>query len=145
MSVISEIAQSWGWTGIEPEEVVRESDFGNLIVRDQFGKYWRICPEDVCCEVVANNREELDELSKNQEFLTDWYMEALVEKAIAKLGPLKEGRKFHLVIPGVLGGEYGSSNIQTVPLVEQIRFAGDLGRQIQELPDGAQVQLKVIE
>mgnify|MGYP000870061452 FL=1 len=121
MSVISEIKESWGWIGIDPEEVVGENDFGNLIVRDRSGKYWRICPEDVYCKVVANNRQELDELAKDQEFLADWYMEVLVQKAVEKLGPLQEGRKFHLVIPGVLGGEYGPENIQTVPLIEQDR------------------------
>ena len=145
MSIIEEIASAWGWAGIQPEEVVGENDFGNLIVKDVAGKYWRICPEDVYCEVIANNRDELDALSTNQEFLADWYMHTLVEQAEEKLGPLGEGRKYHFVIPGVLGGEYGAGNFQTVPLVAQVRFSGDLGKQIKELPDGAQVKLKVIE
>jgi len=145
MSIIEEISSAWGWSGIQPEEVVGENDFGNLIVKDVAGLYWRICPEDVYCEVIAKNREELDALSTDQEFLADWYMQALVEQAEEKLGPLNEGRKYHFVIPGLLGGEYGASNFQTVPLIEQIRFSGDLGRQIKELPDGAQVKLKVIE
>ncbi|MCG8092808.1 MAG: DUF1851 domain-containing protein [Candidatus Thiodiazotropha endolucinida] len=145
MSIIEVISLAWGWAGIQPVEVVGENDFGNLIVKDVAGMYWRICPEDVYCEVIANSREELDALSTNQEFLADWYMQALVEQAEEKLGPLSEGRKYHFVIPGVLGGEYGASNFQTVSLVEQIRFSGDLGKQIKELPDGAQVKLKVIE
>ena len=49
MSIIEEIASAWGWAGIQPEEVVGENDFGNLIVKDVAGKYWRICPEDVYC------------------------------------------------------------------------------------------------
>lgn len=145
MSIVEEIKESWGWVGIEPVEVVGENDFGNLMIKDTAGKYWRLCPEDVYCEVVAENREELDALSTDQEFLEDWYMETLVEVAKDNLGPLEESRKFYLVIPGALGGEYGINNIKTAPLVEIIRYSGDVGKQIKDLPDGAQVKLKIID
>ncbi|RJG09009.1 DUF1851 domain-containing protein [Pseudomonas cavernicola] len=145
MNIIEAIKESWSWVGIEPEEIVGENDFGNLIVRDYRGRYWRLCPEDAYCKVIAENRNELDALSTNQDFLADWYMAALAEQAKEKLGPLQPGRKYHLVIPGVLGGEYGISNIRTVSQVSQIHLSGEIGKQIAELPDGAKVQLRVIE
>ncbi len=145
MNLIAEIQDSWGWAGIEPEEIVGENDFGNLMIRDTQGRYWRLCPEDIYCEVVAENWTELDTLAHDQEFLTDWYMESLVAKAREALGPLSEGRKYYLVIPGALGGEYAVSNIKTVSLVELIRFSGHMGREIKDLPPGAQVQLKVVD
>ena len=115
------------------------------MIKDIEGKYWRLCPEDVYCEVVAKNQTELDKLSSDQEFLEDWYMQALVENAQEHLGPLADGRKYCLVIPSILGGEYDISNIKTVPLVELISFSGDLAKQIKDLPDGAQVKLKVVD
>lgn len=145
MNIIAAIKESWGWVGIDPEEVVGENEFGNLMIRDIQGKYWRLCPEDVYCKVVANNRAELDELSHHQAFLADWYMVSLVGLAKEKLGPLQAGRKYHLAVPGILGGKYEAENIRTVPQEEQIRFSGDIGRQIEELPDGAQIKLRVIE
>jgi hypothetical protein len=81
MTLIDEIHQSWSWVGLDPVEIVGENDFGNLIVKDTGGKYWRLCPEDCSCSVVAANRQKLEELSKDQEFLHDWYMRALVELA----------------------------------------------------------------
>jgi len=144
MDLVSEIRNAWGWIGIRPVKVVGENDFGNLIIRDEDGKYWRLCPEDVYCEVIANNREELDNLSKDQDFLNDWYMTRLVETAKKSVGQLKKGRKYCLVIPGVLGGTYDESNIKSVPLIELIGFSGDLGKQIKDLPDGQQVELKII-
>lgn len=45
----------------------------------------------------------------------------------------------------LLGGEYAISNIKTAPLVELVRLSGDIGRQIKDLPDGAQIELKVVE
>ncbi|WP_241825770.1 MULTISPECIES: DUF1851 domain-containing protein [unclassified Salinivibrio] len=145
MSIIQEVKDSWGWVGIEPLSIVGENDFGNLMIEDADGKYWRLSPEDVYCEVVANDRDELDRLSQDQDFLEDWYMQALVEQAKESLGELSEGRKYCLVIPGALGGEYGISNIKTAPLVELVRFSGDLAKQIKDLPDGAEIQLRVVD
>ena len=145
MSIINEIKESWGWVGIKPLQIVGENDFGNLIIEDIEGKYWRLCPEDVYCEVVASTREELDQLSSDQEFLEDWNMEALVEQAQESLGPLSEEYKYCLVTPGALGGEYAISNIKTAPLIEMVRFSGDVALQIKDLPDGAQIELKVVD
>ena len=145
MDIVQEIREAWGWVGIEPIEVVGENDFGNLMIKDSQERYWRLCPEDVYCKVVANNREELDHLSTDQEFLEDWYMRALVEQAQEHLGSLVESHKYCLVTPGIFGGEYAISNIKMVPLVELIRLSGDLANQIKGLPDGAQIQLKIVD
>lgn len=145
MSIIREIKESWGWVGIDPVQVISENDFGNLMIEDSEGKYWRLCPEDVYCQVVANTRAELDQLSTDQEFLEDWHMQVLVQQAEEHLGPLREGEKYCLVTPGALGGEYAISNIKTAPLIEIARFSGHVAQQIQDLPDGAQVQIKVVD
>tara|TARA_R110001592_G_scaffold361526_1_gene672382 strand:+ start:626 stop:1075 length:450 start_codon:yes stop_codon:yes gene_type:complete len=144
MSILKEIEEAWGWVGIKPQEVVIENEFGNLIVKDFDDKFWRICPEDVYCEVVAESIEEYNTLIKNEEFLEDWFMSAMVTEAEQNLGVLEPGYKYHMVIPGVLGGEYGGKNVKVAPLIELIKFSGDLGKQIEELPEGAQIQLKVV-
>lgn len=145
MNLLETIHASWGWTGIEPQEVVGDNDFGNLIVKDALGRYWRICPEDCYCRVIAQDRAELDRLSGDQAFLRDWHMSRLVDEAYEKLGVLPEGRKYCLRIPGVLGGEYGGDNLATAPIEQIIAFCGDLARQIEELPDGAAIKLKFID
>jgi len=47
MDMISEIIEAWGWVGIRPREILYENEFGNLIIKDVEGKFWRLCPEDV--------------------------------------------------------------------------------------------------
>ncbi|AUI85919.1 DUF1851 domain-containing protein [Vibrio azureus] len=145
MTIIQEIKEAWGWVGIEPIEIVGENDFGNLMIEDVNGRFWRLCPEDVDCKLVANNRDELNLLSKDQEFLEDWYMQPLVENAKDHLGELGIGQKYCLAIPGVLGGVYDLSNIKVSSLIEIIRFSGYLGKQIEDLPDGTQIKLKVVD
>jgi hypothetical protein len=145
MSLVEAIRQAWGWIGLEPVEVVGENDFGNLIIKDVDGKYWRLSPEECSCEVVASSRQELDALSNDQEFLHDWYMSALVSLANDICGPLTEGRKYSLKIPALLGGAYGGENLASAPLVELVRLSGHIAKETKDLPDGAQIKLRVVD
>ncbi|WP_229827183.1 T6SS immunity protein Tdi1 domain-containing protein [Undibacterium macrobrachii] len=141
--LIQEILVAWGWIGIRPASIVGENPFGNLIIEDDLGTYWRLCPEDCYCKIVADSKEQFDQLSVDQSFLEDWYMESLVASAEEKFGPLLDGKKYHFKIPSILGGEYAQNNFTVLDQIEQIRFSGDIARQIHDLPDGAQIELKI--
>jgi hypothetical protein len=69
MTIIDDIRAAWGWTGIVPVEIVGESDFGNLMIKDTEGRYWRLCPEDLTCQVVAQTSAELNVLAADENFL----------------------------------------------------------------------------
>ena len=145
MELVAVIADSWGWTGLQPHQVVGDNDFGNLLVKDTRGCYWRICPDDPSCKVIARSRAELDELSRDQSFLRDWHMTELTQQARERLGPLRPGFKYCLKIPGALGGEYGGDNLATMSLAGLVSASGDIARQIEGVPDGAQVKLSIID
>ena len=116
-----------------------------LIVRATDGQYWRICPEDLTCKIIAESRPHLDAVNETQEFRRDWWMKSMVDDAVRLLGPLEEGRKYCLKMPAVLGGPYDPSNFGTSPLLELIAFSGDTARQIKDLPDGAEIKIKIVE
>ena len=145
MNILHAIRDSWGWAGIDPVEVVGATAFGNLMVEDEQGRYWRVCPEALSCEVIAQTREALEEVSRDQAFLHDWYLQSMVDQAEEMLGPLAQGKVYHFVISPVLGGEYAIDNVRQLDHIEQLRFCGDLAREIKDLPDGAQVKLKIMD
>lgn len=145
MNLIDVVKESWGWAGINPVEIVAENEFANLIIKDAENKFWRLCPEDVYCEVVAESIDAYNTLIKDPEFLDDWNMVVMVDEATKMLGPLTEGCKYYLVIPGILDGEYSGSNIKSAPFEKIIRFAGELGQHVKDLPDGAMVELKDLD
>jgi hypothetical protein len=145
MEITECIRKAWGWTGIEPSEVIGENAFGNLMIRDTTGHYWRLSPEDLSCQVIARNRSELDLISHDQTFLHDWYMTLLVEQAEKLLGSLAPGRKYCLRIPGPIGGEYGGDNLAILELHELVLASGHIAEQIKDLPYGATVQLKITD
>lgn len=142
MNILEEIKQAWGWAGINPIEIVTENDFGNLIIKDETNQFWRLSPEEVYCEIVAKSIDEYNELIQDEEFVIDWFMDAMVAKSKKLLGELKPEHKYHMIIPGILDGEYGGKNIKIVPLLKMIRFSGDLGKQLKDLPDGSKIKLK---
>src|SRR5271166_5786843 len=100
---ISHIAAAWSWIGLHPRAIVAENDFGNVIVEDIQGRYWRICPEEPSCIVVSGTRADWDQLYASPVFQEDWAMLPLVSEATARLGSLVPGRKYCLKIPAVLG------------------------------------------
>ena len=144
MNILESVSEYWGWAGIKPAKVIAENEFGNLIIKDEDGKFWRLCPEDVYCEVIANNDTEYNALVKDEEFNQDWFMEPLLKLAVTKFGPLKEDLKYTLAVPDSLGGEYKASNIKLVDHHRIIRFFGELAQEIHLAADGAKIKVKPI-
>lgn len=141
--MINKINKYWNWKGFNAIEIVQTNDFGNVIFTTDTGEYWRICPEEVRCEKVAESKSEFDKLLINPEFVEDWEMTNLVEIAKSGLGELMENQKYCLKIPAVIGGEYEKSNIGKISFTELISFTGDLGFQISELKDGQKIELNI--
>ena len=145
MALIEIVRSAWGWCGIDPVEVIGQNDFGNLVLKDKAGCYWRLCPEELSCELLTHDQKELDALSTDEVFLRDWHMTALKGLALERLGVPPEGSVYCLKIPGVLGGAYGGDNLATMELEQLIGASGHIASRIKELPDGARIRLQVTE
>lgn len=142
MNILDEVSAAWGWTGIVPDELVTENEFGNLIIKDPEDKFWRICPEELTCEVVADSIDAYNVLIQDDEFNEDWFMADMVAIGEKKLGELKEGHKFCLVVPGALGGDYDAKNIKSVAFDALIKKSGEVGKQLHDLPEGAEFKFE---
>ncbi len=144
MDIIESVKNYWGWVGIDPIKVIAENEFGNLILKDSTGKFWRLCPEDVYCDVIADSDAQYNELVKDEEFNQDWFNEVTLQMAVNKFGPLKEDNKFTLAVPADLGGEYKASNLKMVPFERVIQFFGDLAKEIHDAEDGTKIKVSSI-
>jgi hypothetical protein len=72
-------------------------------------------------------------------------MARLCEIAQSCVGYVTDDRAYCLKIPSVLGGTYESENIGDISVAELISFAGELARQIDDLPDGAEIRFQLSE
>jgi hypothetical protein len=144
-NLIDIIDRAWGWIGLKPHALADLNAFGNALVLDNEDRYWRICPEELSCRIVAADRESFLRLRADASFIADWEMDRLRGVAQNKFGDLPEGRCYCLVIPAVLGGEYSVANVETISLAELLSAAGSMALQIKDLPDGAKVRLRVLD
>lgn len=142
---LDDVNEAWGWVGLAAIELMGENEFGNLIMLDEDGAYWRLSPHALSCQTVAEDDEQMAALSYNQRFLHDWYMTELVHLARRTLGPLDPGRKYCLKVPSVLGGEFAGDNLATAPLRELIRFSGDVAQHYDSAPDCGELLFRPVE
>jgi hypothetical protein len=141
--LLNAIAEGWSWKLGEPVELVATNAFGNAIVKNKAGSYFRIMPEEWSCELIAQSANALEELRRSAEFIQDWEMDRLVRIAEEKYGPLPDGQVYCLAVPGVIGGNYTKENIRKISLREVLSFCGSMAQQLKELPDGAHVKIVV--
>ena len=81
-------------------------------------------------------------LLSNYKGETGW---TLAHEWQSKNGQLQFGQRLHPKIPFVLGGKYQLDNLYADDAVERMLFNGDLATQLKDLPDGAQIRLRVKE
>ena len=143
-AVLEVLRTKWSWV-LQPEatRVLAQNRFGNVLVELNDGSIWRVCPEDVTAAKVAESEGAIPELWADQEFQTDWAGDAWIEVAEPVLGPLEEGQCYGFKIWPVLGGAYEVENMAIKSTVEWLAVSGDVGRQIKDLPHGAQIGLDV--
>jgi len=141
--MIAEINNSWNWKGFTAIEVIRTNEFGNIIFKTDKNEYWRLCPEEISCEKVANNESEFIKISSASEFIEDWEMTNLVKIAKGQLGELEYDQKYCLKLAAVIGGQYEKSNLGKISFSKLISLSGDLGFQIKDLKDGQKIKMEV--
>lgn len=141
--LIEVVNEGWNWLGFLTNEIKMVNEFGNLIIKTGEGNYFRICPEELSCELIAKTENEYINVINSQDFQDDWRMENLVEIAEDKLGRLEEKEKFCLKIPAVIGGGYSKKNIGKITFKELILCSGDLAFQIKDMEDGQKIELKI--
>lgn len=139
MDLLNTVRSAWAFTGLVPARIIHTNAFGNLLIEDVAGQLWRICPEELSCDVVVS--QTVEELIASD----DWKMDSMVVLATEALGEPGAGRCFCLKIPGVLGGRYERDNLGTIALDELIDVSGHLADQIKDLPEGAQIKLKIVD
>ena len=143
--ILRSISTHWGWVGADPIAFVGKNAFGNVIFKQQDHSYWRLIPEECECSQIAADDQAYERLVADAEFNIDWGMLRLVQLAREGLGPLESHYCYYLMVPAVLGGRYETENIRSAPLLEIIEYSGELAKQIKDLPDGAEIELKVME
>ncbi len=122
-----------------------------FFAEDAFGGQFAVVDDDVVTfdpetgdrEAIARSIDGWAQLVLDDyEFLTghplmhDWQVQN---------GALPIGHRLVPRKPFVLGGEYEAANLVGMDAVDAMRYRGEIAVQIRDLPDGAQLQIKLID
>jgi hypothetical protein len=120
--------------------------FAEDVFGEQFGlgtgKVWRFNPES---GARAEFARDLDEWAKK--ILADYSFETGYQVAHdwqQQNGELKEGQRLIPKTPFIMGGKYEADNLFALDAVKAMRYRADIWKQVRDLPDGTQIQLKVL-
>ncbi|MGO9468295.1 MAG: DUF1851 domain-containing protein [Isosphaeraceae bacterium] len=117
--------------------------FGDLFLVCEDGSVHMLDVGRGSLEQVANSREEFQAKVDEEDNANDWFMIPLVDQLVAEGMTLKAGECYSYKQLPVLGGDYTIENTCALPIAEHYGAYGSIHNQIKDLPDGAQVVLKV--
>ena len=103
---------------------------------------------DVGCgslKTVAASREDFCQLIDQSNNVNEWLAIPLVDQLIQAGVHLQPGQCYGFKIPPVLGGQYTAENCAAISIPDYLGAFGSIHGQIQDLPDGSQVRLKVVD
>ncbi len=146
-SIALAAARAWSWLLPEPWSPVVCSMVAGVFLEKPNGDIHWLDTGTGLIEQVARNRAEFEGLIKAVPDLVDeWFLPPLVERlhAAGKKPGLGECYGF-TILPVFAEGKYDVDNMFVIPVTEQFVGIADLHRQISELPDGASVQVDVVD
>jgi hypothetical protein len=138
------VLSAWSWL-IPPEFT--------LWIANRFADLFLVLPDETVHMLdvglgsltkLANNRDDFATKIDEGENANDWLMIPLVDQLVAAGMRLQPGRCYGFKLPPILGGEYRVENCGTLPIWDYLGAYGSIHEQLQDVPDGEQVILRVI-
>lgn len=126
------IKEYWGWTGIRPARIIDRNQFGNLLIEDSSARFWRLCPEELSCKIIAKGLKDLKPLLEDEEFKKDWEMLGFSILAGNSLGELDGEQCYYFIKSPMQGGEYALDNIGLTTFSDLIIDSGIAAQQVAE-------------
>jgi hypothetical protein len=107
------------------------------------GAVFTFDPETGRFEMTAKSIDEwFSRIVDDSNTLTGW---PIAREWNRIYGPVPRGKRLVPTIPFVLGGELTIANLKPLDAVDGMKFRASIARQIKDLPEGAKVELKVID
>lgn len=135
---------AWSWSGVAFAEIVAHSLMGHLLVIDREGAFHYVDPDLGAVTRLGDEAAAKAHMARG-ETQAIWRADALVDAAAKRLGPPAMGEVYSLTPQALVSGDYAPENLVRIDLVRLLHISGDLARQTRDLPEGAPVNIKVVD
>lgn len=134
------LLDDWEWLIGTTKRPILLTSVGDAFVKDiNDGSVHWLAVGSAELRPIASDVEEFRTLLTDQEFVLDYFaVEAVValQTAGVKLGP---GQIYSLKVPAVLGGKYALDNVAPTLIAVHFSLAGQIHRQVKDLPPGTKI------
>lgn len=137
------INEYWTWLTPKCEEIKFTNDFANIIFTDKNDHYWRIIPEELKAEKIADNEEDFNELLNDEKFCDDWNMDFLAQVAYDTFGETRNHQCYGFKVwPAFDEGQYSAENMEVKELLDYLAQSGEVAKQFAEAPKDKKIEVK---
>lgn len=141
---LRELETSWAWLLREPFTPVLFSSLGDVFIEPDSGGVWWLNTGTAELTRVADSVAHFESLL-NSALADEWFLPKLIGELHAAGKVPGPGECYTFVtLPIFREGKYEVENLNPVPAREHYGLTGLMHKQLHDLPDGAQVQVKVI-
>lgn len=136
-----------GWSPPLPDAfaVWMVNRFAEIIAVFEDGSVHRLDLGTGIVEKLADSQDDFVVKIDQDNNADDWLLISLTDACVEAGMNLGPNECYSYVIPPFLGGEYDLGNIRPLDLQVYYEMTADIYRQTKDLPDGAKVELKVVE
>jgi hypothetical protein len=139
---LERLLEEWRWLCPQTVVLIARNAFGDLYLRDEFGKILKLDVAIGQIKEVAESEAEFRRLAAMKEKREEWFAES------DELAALRQGLKpgvgqcVGFKTPVVFAESGTPNNAYVADLYEYLSFLGELHRQISQLPEGSKVRLE---
>lgn len=140
---LDDILSSWRWKLNDLKGVATISVLGDIfLLGNDDAVYW-LQTDTGDLTKVADNLEQYEQFLSDEEKVVNWFLPFLVKDLLVAGKTLKDNEVYSYKKLPMIGGEYSVDNIESIDISVHFAISGQICEQIQNLPDGTKVRIKV--
>jgi hypothetical protein len=142
-----ELRSAWSWLIADPWEPVLCSKIGGIFLKVGAGEVLWLDTASALVEQATANVDDFHETCRNKPDIVDeWFLPPLVER-LHEAGKVAGPDQCYgfTILPIFAEGKWVPDNMFVAPIREVLLGNAHIHKQIAELPDGSQVQLKIVD
>jgi hypothetical protein len=135
------LTEDWIWLIGTDKKVLLVSAIGDLFLNDHGNNVYWLDVGGGELKLVADTIQDFEEKLKNIEQVNEWFMIDLTTELRLSDKKLKEGQLYSYKKLPIIGGDYAIDNFEPTDIEVHFCFAGQIHKQIKDLPNGTKVKI----
>lgn len=142
---VEALRNGWRWLLGDDWTPLLFSAIGDVFLELSAGTVWWLSTATGALEQVASSREAFRE-RLGSDAANEWFLPGLVDALIAQGQVLEEDQCYTFAIfPIFSEGSFSAENMHPASAMSHFKASGEIHQSIRQLPDGAQVQLRIAD